>query len=426
MSHTHGIRRISWVSVISVALLALTVMSGCQPGQHRSGSRAFGKEAIRAIWVTRWDYKTARDIEHVMDNCRRAGFNTVLFQVRGAGTVFYRSRLEPWADELGGRDPGFDPLSVACAAAHRRGLKIHAWVNVVPGFRGKKPPSNPRQLYRARADWFWRDKLGRRQPLGWYCSLNVCYPEVRRYLSDVMREIVAGYPVDGLHMDYIRFPNEHNPSYPAGAVVPDYPRDARTLAMFRRATGKTPGQAPAAWNAWRTAQVTQLVRDIRDMMRRVRPDAMLTAAVSANMTKAKRYHFQDASTWLAQGLIDAAFPMNYASSTAVFEKQLRLWLSLTSPQPIVTGVMFDKRDPSLVVDQVQRASIRGHHFAAFAYNSLFERLDEHGQPMRDEQSALRAALRRRVIPVVRRLASDRNGGGSARTTLAAAPHSFRT
>jgi len=398
-----GCRRLA---LACAALVSLTLTTGCQPSL-RGGRANFGKEPIRAVWVTRWDYKSERDIAHVMDNCKRAGFNTVLFQVRGAGTAFYRSKLEPWADELGGRDPGYDPLAVACREAHRRGMQLHAWANVIPGYRGKQPPDNSRQLYHARADWFWRDKLGRRQPLGWYSSLNPCYPEVRRYLTDVMREIVAGYPVDGLHLDYIRFPNEHSPAYSDGATVPDYPRDPRTVAMFQRATGQTPESAPSAWAAWRTEQITQLVRDIRAMVNAERPGAVLSAAVGANMVKAKQHHYQDAPRWLMDGLVDAVFPMNYGDSMPEFELQLRAWLALATPQPIVTGIMFDQRNPQLVVNQVNRAQQSGRHFAAFAYNSIFERLGDDGRPNRDEQSVSRESLRRQVLPALHRLAAMR-------------------
>ena len=145
---------------------------------------------------------------------------------------------------------------------------IRPWVNVVPGWRGKHPPTNRKQLYWSHPDWFWRDAGGRRQPLGWYNSLNPCYPEVRRYLVAVMQEIVGKYPVDGLHMDYIRFPNDWHDSYLPAGRVPDYPRDRRTLALFKRATGHTPASNRPAWDAWRTEQITQLVRDIRTMMRR--------------------------------------------------------------------------------------------------------------------------------------------------------------
>ena len=165
------------VIAISALILAIT---GCH-GRAKTtwqGRKVTGP--VRAIWVTRWDYKSPRDIAIVMENCKTAGFNTVLFQVRGSGTVMYPSRLEPWADELGGRDPGFDPLAVACQEGHRRGLSVHAWANVIPGWHGDKPPANPRQLYNARPEWFWHDSAGRRQPLGWYSSVNPCYPEVRR------------------------------------------------------------------------------------------------------------------------------------------------------------------------------------------------------------------------------------------------------
>lgn len=382
---------------------AVLLIVGCHAG-HRAG-RPAPDSSIRAVWVTRWDYKAPDDIVKIMDNCRNAGFNTVLFQVRGNGTVFYRSRIEPWADELGGRDPGFDPLAVACDAAHRRGLSLHAWVNVIPGWRGNKPPDNPRQLYNARPDWFWRDAAGRREPLGWYNNLNPCYPEVRRYLTAIMHEVVSRYPVDGLHLDYIRFPNEWNEGYPRGARVPDYPRDPRTLALFKKETGKIPERAPHLWDRWRTEKITQLVIQIRSMLRDTRPDIPLSAAVGASMAEARRRHFQDVQRWIELGLLDAVYPMNYEANMRSFDQRIAAWAPLQQKLPVVTGVMFDKRQSMAVNKQVERAYRSGRNFSAFAYNSLFERLDERGRPIHDEQSASRADLRRRVIPLIRRLGS---------------------
>ena len=398
---------VRWVMMTSGVVVSLAGLSGCQrphPTELRKGPE---DGAIRAIWVTRWDYKSPAEIARVMKNCRRAGFNTVLFQVRGNGTAFYRSQIEPWADELGGHDPGFDPLAVACKEAHRRGLSLHAWVNVIPGWRGKQPPANPRQLYHAHSDWFWRDARGRRQPLGWYNSVNPCYPEVRQYLAMVMREILFRYPVDGLHLDYIRFPNEWNESYPRGARVPDYPRDPRTLALFRQATGRTPDRAPGAWNQWRTEQITQVVRDIRAVVQTVRPRAMLSAAVGAHLEEAKRRHFQDVRQWLAEGLLDVVYPMNYAEDMTNYTGRLAAWSAMRPGIPVVMGIMFDQRSSATVLAQVRRARRSSKHFAAFAYNSLFERLDGKRRPAMDGQSASRAALRKQVIPEVRRRAPSR-------------------
>jgi len=385
-------------------LSLVMVLQGCRAPGPRGRTSRLSDGTIRAIWVTRWDYKKPRDIAAIMNNCRKAGFNTVLFQVRGNGTVFYRSRIEPWADELGGRDPGFDPLAVAISEARRRGLQLHAWVNVIPGWRGDKPPKNGRQLYHARPDWFWRDAQGRRQPLGWYVSLNPCYPEVRDYLVAVLREIVANYDVDGLHLDYIRFPNEWNDSYPRGARVPDYPRDARTLAMFHDETGQTPESSSSRWDQWRREKLTQLVADIRAMVAETNRRVRLSAAVGADVEAARRKYFQDVRSWLDLRLLDAVYPMNYEKDPASFVHRLNAWSARYFGVPVVMGIMLDQRPSSLVVEQLDRSRRMTPHFCAFAYNSLFERLDGRGRPDRDAQSRSRAELRRRVIPHIRRLA----------------------
>lgn len=396
-----------------VALIYIGMAAGCAstggrtPDDRRIADRRKTDRTIRAIWVTRWDYKSPRDIVKIMKNCQKSGFNTVLFQVRGNGTVFYRSKIEPWADELGGRDPGFDPLAVACREAHRRGLSLHAWVNVIPGWRGDKPPTNPRQLYHTRPEWFWRDAKGRRQPPGWYVSLNPCYPEVRAYLVSVMREIVANYPVDGLHMDYIRFPNEWNDSYPRGATVPDYPRDPRTLALFKRQTGQTPRSSPTQWNQWRSEKITLIVAATRAMIAEVNPRVKLSAAVGAAQARARRNHFQDVRRWLALRLLDAVYPMNYEKDMGAFTRRLKTWSAMRPGIPVVTGVMFDKRRSTAVKAQIKQIgqSLRGGpHFAAFAYNSMFERLDKRGRRIMDGQSRSRASLRKHVTPQIRRAA----------------------
>ncbi len=381
-------------------MVALSVAAIAPASCHRSvrpprrtqrGAPSGAEASIRALWVTRWDYKNPGDIAAIMEQCQQAGFNTVLFQVRGNGTVLYPSQFEPWSKEFDGRDPGFDPLAEACKEARRRGLKLHAWVNVIPGWRGDAPPEDRRQLYHAHPDWFWRDAQGRRQPLGWYNSLNPCLPAVRKYLTAVMHEIVSRYPVDGLHMDYIRFPNEWHKMYARLGRVPDYPRDRKTLSLFARDSGgATPDSSPARWNAWRTAQVTQLVRDIRNMMRRTRPQAQLSAAVGAFPAESKRKHFQDAMGWIAEGLLDAVYPMNYSQSMPTFDEALREWAPVASDPrvgrsvasdprvgrlqvriPVVVGIMFDERDPRLVNHQVTRAARSTGGFAAFAYSSLF-------------------------------------------------------
>ena len=95
--------------LLLLGVVFVSLFSGCQSRPE--------VPIRKAIWVTRWDYKTEQDIVDLMENIDKAGFDTVLFQVRGNATVFYPSAMEPWAEEFNHQDPGFDPLEAACREA---------------------------------------------------------------------------------------------------------------------------------------------------------------------------------------------------------------------------------------------------------------------------------------------------------------------
>lgn len=323
-----------------------------------------------AMWITRWDYRTEDDLRAIAKNCQELGVDTLLFQVRGNATAFYRSSYEPWAEQFDFKDPGFDPLATMVREAHARGLRLVAWVNVVPAWYGNVPPKSAAHVYNREPSWMWYDQRGVRQALSekFYVSVNPCLPEVREYLGKVTEEIAAKYAIDGLHLDYIRFPNEP-PATPAGTDV-DYPRDARTLALFSKATGKDPDKDAAAWDAWRTEQVTTLVREIRARVKRVKPDLQLSAACGVKRETALTHH-QDWATWLAQDLIDAVYPMNYAADAKVFGTRCDAWAKAGAGERVVMGIMFENGDPASLQRQVQRALDSFQGFSIFAYSSLF-------------------------------------------------------
>jgi uncharacterized lipoprotein YddW (UPF0748 family) len=266
------------------------------------------------------------------------------------------------------------------------------------------------QLYHTHPEWFWYDQHGQRQALSsFYVSANPCLPEVREYIAGVFREIVTGYDVDGLHMDYIRFPNEP-PALPRGSGL-DYPRDARTLALYKAETGLHPDDDPAAWDQWRTGCVSQLVAEVHAMLRRARPAAALTASVGSVRQNALR-HFQDAQQWMQDGLVDAVFLMNYTDSPAEFEQRCEDWLAEPPPIPVVPGLWFG-RHPDRSVEQataaVQEQIAAAHrltgNFCVFAYSSLFESADATELTRQTpEQRRVREVRRQIVLPYVQSLA----------------------
>jgi uncharacterized lipoprotein YddW (UPF0748 family) len=316
--------------------------------------------------------------------------------VRGNGSVFYPSTIEPWAEQLGGVDPGFDPLAVAIREAHQRGLRLHTWVNVVPAWWGSTPPSNPEHILNKRPEWLWYDADGLRQPESdnFYLSLNPCLPEVRDYITSVVTEVATNYAVDGMHLDYIRFPNEK----PAVRDGSDYPRDPRTLALYEKETGLGPDDNRQAWNQWRTDQVTLLLREIRGAVLEARPGLEISAAVGSELPAAKS-HFQDWEAWLQEGLLDTVYPMNYTADDERSAQRFEDWRGRTSEANIVMGLHGTNSTPELLQQRMAAATNTLSGFCLFGYLSFWDSQNKTIDEQDAVQSNARKSLRTRLFPL---------------------------
>ena len=91
-------------------------------------------QEFRGLWVTRWDWAINANegtIDAIVQDADTAGFNAILFQVRGAADAYYASSIEPWGRLLRGSlgtSPGFDPLARMITKAHERGIEVHAYI----------------------------------------------------------------------------------------------------------------------------------------------------------------------------------------------------------------------------------------------------------------------------------------------------------
>ncbi len=392
------------MSGVRLAIPVLLLLLGplvARVATAQAAERAEAQRVERALWITRWDWHGEAELREAIAVAAAAGFDTLLFQVRGAASALWRSDLEPRAEELEGLDADFDPLAVALAEAHARKVALHAWVNVVPAWWGTTPPRDPAHVYHRKPEWFWYDEAGKRQPLceRFYVSLNPCLPEVREYLAAVCAEIVERYPIDGLHLDYLRLPNEP-PAVPAGEGR-RWPRDARTLELFHAAEGAHPDAQPEAWDRWRAEQVTDLLRAIRSRVRALRPALQLSAAVGPE-AKSAALHQQDWPRWLDEGLLDLVFPMNYTADPARFEARLADWAPRAARTRVVMGLMAGQGDPGLRASQIERARAEGGAFALFAYSSLWDSSNTVLERQDEAARAERAARRARLLPLIAR------------------------
>jgi uncharacterized lipoprotein YddW (UPF0748 family) len=293
---------------------------------------------IRALWVDAFHagIRSPQEADELVAAARQANVNTLFVQVRRRGDALYTKGVEPPLDDPA-YDPSFDALAYVVDAAHRAGLQVHAWINAMPTWRDELPPKDPGHVFNRHGpgapgddNWFTASPSGDAKfPVGYFVDPG--HPAAAAYVAQIYLAVVRNYAVDGIHFDYIRYP-ETEERLPRGAGV-GY--NAVNLARFRRATGRSDMPAPGdeSWMAWRRQQVTNLVRRVSIEAKAINPRIKISAALIpwgeppagendfADVAPMQRI-FQNWHEWMKDGLIDLAVPMNYARET---DDRVRRW-----------------------------------------------------------------------------------------------------
>jgi uncharacterized lipoprotein YddW (UPF0748 family) len=370
-----GLRGGANVSIIRfLIVLVLVVPTGCvltgQTASSRAHERAMSSE--RGMWVTRWDFASEADVRRAIADADSIGITDVYFQVRGQGDAYYESELEPWGEELTkftGPEPGFDPLEVAIDEARVRGVRVHAWMNVMPLWKGKVAPKDPSHRWVARKDWRLTDANGNPQALhDGYVVINPVLEETQDHIVRVVRDIVRRYDVDGIHLDYIRFLSDEIKDE---ALMPG---DAKSRALYTKQTGKI-GEAGAidrvAYRSWIRDRISTLVRRIDEEGLMGKRGVTLSAAVWRRPDLAKDRYLQDAARWVREGWVDTIMPMVYTDDDAQYRADLSAWYAEVDSSRVVPGIgVYKHADPSATLRQIAIGQPR--RFALFAYSTMFE------------------------------------------------------
>jgi uncharacterized lipoprotein YddW (UPF0748 family) len=363
---------------------------------------------MRGLWVVRTALVSPQAVDRVVDEAADAGFNALFVQVRGRGDAFYRSSLVARSTLLERQPREFDPLARLLARAHARRLQVHAWANVLltahfgqPLPRGHVVERHPEWVMAPRsvASSALVAKGERRLKLimeagraegdveGYYLSPAV--PEVGAHLEAVVRELVRGYAVDGLHLDFIRYPG------------PGFDWSRASLEGFRREAGSgdllsAPSRNPAAWDEYRRRVLTALAARLADAARSERPGVLVSAAVAPDEAQAVAQKFQDWPAWLDAGILSAVCPMTYTTDDRIFQSQVETARGkAVRGQPVWAGVGAYRLDPVAVVEKVALARLSGARgVVLFSHESLDP---DHRRLLREEAFTAAAAPRAPVL-----------------------------
>lgn len=298
----------------------------------------YPKHETRAVWVTTlfgldWPQTKAtgeagrerqrEELCRLLDRLQQAGINTVILQTRVRGSVIYPSAIEPWDVCLTGKyngHPGYDPLDFAVKEAHRRGMELHAWVVSVPAFKMEVARKMGRKCLLSTHPGLLKKHEG-------MYYLDPSLPESATYLASICREIATSYDVDGIHLDYIRYP-ENAKKYP----------DALSYSRLGRGKSK---------DEWRRDNINRMVKAVHDAVREVKPWVKLSSSPVGKYRDTQRQSSkgwncydavaQDAKRWLREGWQDMLFPMMYFTGEH-FYPFVDDWKENTAGRPVVPGL----------------------------------------------------------------------------------------
>ena len=249
------------------------------------------KHEVRAVWLTTiggidWphSYSAATqqsELISILDQLQQAGINMVMIQTRVRATTIFPTTTEPWDGCITGRPgigPSYDPLQFCIDECHRRGMECHAWIVTIPvGKWNGLGCKQLRQKYPALI-----------KKIGEEGYMDPEKPETGDYLAKFCAEVTRKYDVDGIHLDYIRYPE-----------------------TWKIKVSKNQGRQ----------YITDIVRKINRAVKPLKPWIKLSCSPIGKYDDLTRYRSngwnanttvcQDAQGWLRDGLMDALFPMMY-------------------------------------------------------------------------------------------------------------------
>lgn len=313
----------------------------------------------RGIWIRPLE-KNATEVRRHLEQIADANLNQVYVETWWNGYTIY-----PSENPLAPHNPmynGFDVLESYLEIGEELGLEIHAWVH--NGFlEDNKMEEKPEwSMIRRDGENIWEI-----DGYTWYW-LNTALPDVQDFLIDLYGDMVERYSVDGLHLDYIRYPDNY------GTEI-DYGYDDYTRTTFMEAHNTDidpidlyPGdELWPEWQQFRMDTVTSFVERVVPEIKELEPSLAVTASVYSDFYDDPEFKLQDAGNWLENNYLDNVFLMSYKFDAASVVHDVNEALALAEDRSYVTAGLGPQAKVSIpvITQQVVQTQAAGASGSAF-------------------------------------------------------------
>jgi uncharacterized lipoprotein YddW (UPF0748 family) len=322
-----------------------------------AGADADPPEQWRSYWVDAFNegIYNPDQVSRLVEDALAINSNALIIQTSRRYDCFCNNSNYPRTHA--GIDPApYDPLEAIIDEAHAAGLEVHAWVNVNTMWNEAAPPPNPEHAFNQHGptaegrDRWLNKKFNGQELQGNNAFVDPGHPDVRDYIVTGIQSIIENYDVDGINLDYVRYPD-----FNSSTSYSDWGYNDTSIARFQAATGRDdiPEPSDQQFSDWRRDQVTALVNKIYLGMWEVDPSVRLSMDAITyghgpqvvggwEATRTYAEVLQDWKGWLEAGIMDTAVTMNYK----------RQWL-------VPQDDMFNEWSEFLADNQGKRQAVNG-------------------------------------------------------------------
>jgi len=328
--------------------VAAPELAALPPPAPREFRAAWVATVANIDWPSRKGLSAAEqqaEMRALLDQAAALKLNAIILQIRTSADALYESALEPWSEYLSGtqgQSPGYDPLALWIAEAHRRGIELHAWFNPFRARQGSATSAaDGRHLSQTQPAWVKRygDQL-------W---IDPGEPGAAAHTLAVFMDVLQRYEVDGIHIDDYFYPYPITDSSASKAEIdfPDQPSWQRYLD----------GGGTLARADWRRKNVDALIERLYRGIRQTKPWVRFGISPFGlprpdlrppGISGFSQYHklYADVERWLTEGWLDYLVPQLYwpiAQRPQAFAPLLEAWHGLNPRGRHVWPGLFTSR-----------------------------------------------------------------------------------
>ena len=297
------------------------------------------EEEMKAFWISYLEFSTTKQTEAqfkkkintMFDNCVSYGMNTVIVQVRPFSDAMYKSDYFPWskyASGTQGTDPGYDPLKIMVDLAHKKGLKIQAWLNPYRITLGSTSASSLASGHPAKKWMNSTNENTKRNVLSYGGNLyyNPSKSAVRTLIVNGVKEIIKNYDIDGIHFDDYFYPSFDNSNYQNVFDAPEYETYVENC--------EEAGTEPNSIVSWRRGNVNKLVRAVYAAVKESDPNVVFGISPAGNIDNllSNVKYYANVKTWMSNtNYVDYICPQIYWSfqnKVCPYAETVDRWISL--------------------------------------------------------------------------------------------------